>query len=1045
MNTGSQHQNRKPCRSYIQGHCRFGAKCKFSHDVGFQGITPRVGHEVLHPVPCADGADRFGQSSGSRAQSRPSISATAAAEASSEVRPKSKRGEIPCRAWKAGTCTKGSKCWFAHDLEIQKQGLKRAKDQKPDITAESSTPISFQAEVGPSSSAGITRFSERSRTRPGSRPEERTCRYWKSGACHRGDECQFVHDHETAILVEAERAKAREIEAAEARERAAALAREEAAKTINQLVLGSIVTYSAGLDIPSLITGFETCILHVKNLPFDVREDEVRALFTQQGIDVGRFHVVDIKNVSGEKLVARIVTDAEAGHALALGLDGIEFRDETLTIEVSTNNTLEGMNAAESRDSDVLLISWRSPSVRYVAEFIDIPAANTKVQELNRRIYAGRRVKVEMNTQPPGLFLPSFRLNAIKISNLPPSITDEEIAIFTGSSSVKRLSSRGLTLNVDQIAHMVRNDIERIAPGALKQFDQPKGTSNADGVVSVRAHFSSWDEAQVAHTHLANKRYGNQGIWLRLPEPMHYTIVLPTEQYTAQKAQWEALLGSIKDRKACMLNVHDMGNVVRIRLSGSVKDAVGAMKVRVENLARGETVEGWHRSLGQPNSAFVRQFFVESGAHLRADWKRQSLKVYGNAGAVERARELIRAELDRLASMDHTVVLARLSVSFFVRQGIPQLKETFGEDNIKFAMSSRKLTITGGEDARHALDRLITISLKGNQALPDASQGQQTCPICYDNVSSPHQLGCGHVYCVACLRHFLVSALDADQFPLTCLGDEARCRTPIPIPTIQQFLPPASFNRLLEAAFDSHVSKHPEEFKCCKTPDCTQIYRSARQGRSRMLQCPSCFSSICNSCNEDAHEGLSCEESRVRRDPAEQDRLNDAWIASQGGRVKKCPQCSVPIEKLEGCNHMTCRCGAHICWRCMGVFTENTIYPHMHSVHQTIHDDDPFVEPIDIEEQREALRQAEIRRVFADREFQWRPLDIPRFDFDEAEQAARRERERLQQERLQRERLQRETHLREERNRLLREQRQREEARARERRQQDGGWGCMIM
>ncbi|KAF8834269.1 hypothetical protein BDN67DRAFT_868037, partial [Paxillus ammoniavirescens] len=160
-----------------------------------------------------------------------------------------------------------------------------------------------------------------------------------------------------------------------------------------QVVLGSIVTYSAGLNIPSLIAGFETCTLHVKNLPFGVSEGEVRALFVSHGMDIERFHVIDIKKVFGEKLEARIVSDAEAGRALASRLDGYEFRDDTLSVDVSASNTLEGMSAAATRDTDVLTISWRSPSVRYVAEYIDIEAAQGKVPELNNKMYSGRRVK----------------------------------------------------------------------------------------------------------------------------------------------------------------------------------------------------------------------------------------------------------------------------------------------------------------------------------------------------------------------------------------------------------------------------------------------------------------------------------------------------------------------------------------------------------------------------------------------------------------------------------------------------------------------------
>ncbi|KAF9226084.1 hypothetical protein BS17DRAFT_878787 [Gyrodon lividus] len=996
---------------------------------------------------------------------QPSTSATDFPDGTSDVRPRPKRGEVPCRAWKAGTCIKGSKCWFSHDVEPQKQEPERIRTKRREAATELSSPTSSQLESGLSSALRIERPSEQPRLCQDPRSEDRTCRYWRSGACKRGGNCQFAHDHESRAPPEAERAQAQEMEAAAVRERAREIAEEEANKTITQVVLGSIITYSAGLNIPSLITGFETCTLHVKNLPLNVNEGEVRALFVLHGMDVERFHVVAIKKVSGERLEARIVSDAEAGRALALSLDGFEFRDETLAIDVSANNTLEGMNATTSRDSEVLTISWRSPSVRYVAEFVDIPAANAKVQELNRKIYAGRRVKVEMNTQPPGRFLSNFRYNAVKISNLPLSVTDEEVAVFTGSLSVRRLpigGFGGVSLSVEQVARMVRDDINQAVPTALTQFDQPSGTSNVDGIVFVRAHFSSWDEAHVAHTSLSDNRYGNQPIWLRLPDPMHFTITIPSEQYAAQRAQWDALLSSIKDRKACMLNVHDIGNIVRIRLAGSAKEAMGAMKVRVENLAKGEMIEGWHRSLGFSNNPFFRQVFVESGAYMRADWKRQSLKVYGATRAVDRARDLIKTELERLASLDYTVTLARHSVGFFVREGIPQLKETLGESNVRFAMSSRKITITGGEEARHALERLIALSVKGNQALANASQGEQTCPICYDDVSSPHQLGCGHVYCVACLRHFLSSALDSDQLPLICLGDETRCRVPIPIPTIQYFLPPASFNRLLEAAFDSYVSKHPDEFKCCKTPDCTQIYRSVRSGeRAKSLHCPSCFAAVCNGCNEDAHDGLTCAASRLRRDPAEQDRLNDQWIASQGGRVKKCPRCSVPIEKLEGCNHMTCRCGAHICWRCMGTFTAETIYPHMHSAHGTIHDDAPvpirdnaaILQQVDIEEQRELLRQVERRRVAALRE-QHANLAAPaRQHQPQADRTweewlhlrQQQERQREEQERIRRQE-QEQRHNEWARHQQLEVIRQRaEQERARAQRAQSGGWGCTIM
>ncbi|KAF8839587.1 hypothetical protein BDN67DRAFT_1012179, partial [Paxillus ammoniavirescens] len=375
---------------------------------------------------------------------------------------------------------------------------------------------------------------------------------------------EFNLDHESLARLEVERAQVEAAAASErARERAREIAREAAAKTITQVVLGSIITFSAGLNVSNLITGFETCTLHVKNLPVGANEGEIRALFVLHGMDIERFHVVDIKRGSAGKLEARIVSDAEAGRVLASRLDGLEFRDDTLSVDVSANNTLEGMSAAINQDTDVLTISWRSPAVRYVAKYNDIETANAKVLELDGQTYAGRRIKVEMNTLPPGRFRPNFQPNAIKISNLPRSVTREDVMAFTGSSSVKRFlvgGFGGIMPDVEQVARMIHDDIERVVPTGLRQFDQPSGTPGVDGVVSVRAHFSSWDDAHIAYTSLSGKHYGSQPVCLRLPDP--FTITIPSEQYTAQKAQWDALVSSIGDRRACMLSVHEAGNIV---------------------------------------------------------------------------------------------------------------------------------------------------------------------------------------------------------------------------------------------------------------------------------------------------------------------------------------------------------------------------------------------------------------------------------------------------------------------------------------------------
>ena len=44
---------------------------------------------------------------------------------------------------------------------------------------------------------------------------------------------------------------------------------------------------------------------------------------------------------------------------------------------------------------------------------------------------------------------------------------------------------------------------------------------------------------------------------------------------------------------------------------------------------------------------------------------------------------------------------------------------------------------------------------------------------------------------------------------------------------------------------------------------------------------------------------------------------------------RKCPGCSIWIEKEEGCDHMRCLCGVHFCYKCRGVLCANDPYFHI--------------------------------------------------------------------------------------------------------------------
>lgn len=68
----------------------------------------------------------------------------------------------------------------------------------------------------------------------------------------------------------------------------------------------------------------------------------------------------------------------------------------------------------------------------------------------------------------------------------------------------------------------------------------------------------------------------------------------------------------------------------------------------------------------------------------------------------------------------------------------------------------------------------------------------------------------------------------------------------------------------------------------------------------------------------------SCHEIENSKKPAAKDIL-----------IKECPQCTTTVQKVGGCNHITCKCGSHWCWSCGidndngVVFNSGTVYDHL--------------------------------------------------------------------------------------------------------------------
>ncbi|KAH6915589.1 hypothetical protein BKA70DRAFT_464905 [Coprinopsis sp. MPI-PUGE-AT-0042] len=973
-----------------------------------------------------------------------------------------------CFAFRDGRCMKGAGCAYSHDPKIRQDEIRRLQA------------IAEEEEAR-------RRIEEDERRR---RQEEIRRRQEAEEAQRREQErVQSLREQEARERqrAEAERVR-REREARERAQRDLAERQKrqrESAATLQVVVSGSnLVTFAAGFETRSLIPGFDLCAVIVRKFPLNATKEDVTHIFSRElELEDDQFHVADLVFDNGSKKATVLTQTENTKEIEERALEGITFRDRYLEFELGANAMWGKMNASGGgEDLDTLTIQWSSPSKTMILTYSTMEEARTKARELNGAVLQGRPVRAAINTRPTGPAARFFVPESVKVTNVDMAVQAYEITDIGGTYRIKEVKS-AVAYDLQGCIRALETRL-RLYGAIIGSFQ----TTPLEGSrMQAKVRFASNEVAQRVFTAIEDGSFGrNPPFRAFLPKGHQFTISIIREQYDSQRTLWDDLAEGT-NRRGAFVRVNESKNNRRmyIKVLGSNQQEVGALKVRVENLVVGERLssEHWHSSfLGAAGNVLLKKIKDTTGAFITVDRRVQALRLFGTGPSKLAAKEVIQEEVERLNFLEWSIPLQRQSVAFFVRSGLKTLQDALGEENVSLNLSSQPATIKikGGDDARHHLRKLMDEAadlIQSGLAVPQRVDGGDTCPICYDEVTSPDTLSCGHSYCEGCLRHYLISAADSKTFPLVCMGEEATCGRPVAIPIIERYLTASRMNRLVDAAFLAYLEQNPRTFKYCPTPDCSQIYRCDNTKTSH--QCPSCFFKICGRCNEEAHTGIGCEEARIQRNPAEQERLNEEW--AQRNNAKRCPECRVMIIKGEGCNHIECRCGAHICWRCLGVFSSDTIYNHMQTAHGGFYEPEPAapaapvipprapvaaprvaapaipprppVAAVDNAQRLRAAAQEETDRLYAQR------LQAEQYGgffegYVEREAAQRRERERVQQvlQARRRENEERER-IREEMARAQRELNAREEARRRAqmtqaaapaRRQSEGGW-CTIM
>ncbi|OQS02209.1 hypothetical protein THRCLA_05392 [Thraustotheca clavata] len=204
----------------------------------------------------------------------------------------------------------------------------------------------------------------------------------------------------------------------------------------------------------------------------------------------------------------------------------------------------------------------------------------------------------------------------------------------------------------------------------------------------------------------------------------------------------------------------------------------------------------------------------------------------------------------------------------------------------------------------------------GKEAELGASKARCTI-CCEDETSELVALGCKHFFCHECWVFYLQHKISEGPLCITTTCPEHGCKERVSDAIFKKLLPPAEYAKYDKYVLRSFVDIN-KGFKWCPAPGCDKAIASS--GGLNTVAC-TCGCLFCLRCGEEAHAPVTCEQLALWQEKCRNESETANWILAN---TKKCPKCSVRIEKNQGCNHMTCRgCKYEFCWICMDVWSNH--------------------------------------------------------------------------------------------------------------------------
>jgi len=201
------------------------------------------------------------------------------------------------------------------------------------------------------------------------------------------------------------------------------------------------------------------------------------------------------------------------------------------------------------------------------------------------------------------------------------------------------------------------------------------------------------------------------------------------------------------------------------------------------------------------------------------------------------------------------------------------------------------------------------------------------CQCCFGDFPLHGMIQCfeGHLFCSDCINQYVNSIVGGGlNANLTCISGES-CYEGFPRGQLEVMVDLKVLAALEERAMEESIRMAVVGDAECliQCPHCIyKVFMPDQSDQVLLCQNPVCMKQTCRFCQEewnDDHIGVSCEDLE-KKDEAKIRKKAEEEMTKALLRI--CNSCQTPLLKSEGCNKMTCRCGAKMCYICRAPIQE---------------------------------------------------------------------------------------------------------------------------